>query len=1103
MPDLRDALRRAMSCCVAAVLTAALWPWAPGMTQAAAAESHGDAVAGAHLPAASDADAVAEEEAGPEEDDGDSGEPEQPEGPSEEDAAADAAAFQQIERAFSEAPYTYREATRLDDASFEEGAVPAFALAYRFCVDESATDGRLAVELEDPMDLLTLSVMPVDMPAEPLMVKVDAFREEGADPAASIEFSVVDVRKKPITELSVASLPFRLDAAEQERCASSAVREALRQEGSGLDPDDLRAAGEEPFTGFALMDWPDALTAQHERGFDLGFTLTLAPHLDARYELAEGARRIAVQPLEEVRAPRGFTLNGTDGSGWFNEDVTAAYAGHALAFSLEAAAFQDALPLNSAEGLHEGVALYAVSHRDKTITKVKGISYRVDKTAPAPVSFAVEGQRREERDAWFFQNEACITVFVKDPDVNVGSMSEEGCTLTPTVSGLSVMDAWVEYELMSGERQTETGLSVAGLQNETGTLRFTLDGDQAVRADSFRVHVRDRAGNVLDASLAGMREMPAEVLQLVSDAAAPELSVSFSNDDVRNGRFYNAERTGRFTVREANFGFIQEYDPDQIIASVTEDGRVRVIRAREFQLAGEGTWQAQHLFASDAECTVDAHVTDLVGKASRRFSTSFVMDATPPMLEVSFADEGQLVNGAYSPQPRTATVTVQERWFSADLIQLDLSSEPDSAGQLVPAQASPWADDGDVHRCTVTFPGPGTYGLTVNGTDQALNPLSDYACAPFTVDAEAPQISVQVAGEEDAASRAYAGACAVSVTVQDANMDPVSSVTVESIGLGAGAHPHQAYQMQTAITDTLMECACPDPARTPENDDVYQLQVNAVDRAGNVASKTVTWSVNRFGSTYVLSEETDALLSQRYVRSEDLSDIRIKEVNPSGWDAPSARISLSAGTRTSTLMEGADYTVQPYMEGGWPAREYAVGRSCFSADGLYQLTLRSTDAAGNTSMNTMEGTAPGRAQAADVVFAVDDTAPLVMFTGFEERHVSASVHEAGFTVEDNGEVARAVVRLNGQEVAAFDRSSLDANGGASVALAESGEDQALTVEVADAAGNVTVGIAPPVFINADPLARWLHDPAALAASTAAAAILVAGAAWMVRRRIKQ
>lgn len=1095
MPDLRDVLRRTMGCCVAAVLTAALWPWAPLTARAAEDGDSGEPVPEALLPASPASVSVP----GMESDEG-PGEEARPEDSTGADAETDAASFQRIELAFNEASYTYREATRLDDSSFEEGDVPAFASAYRFQVNESATSAQLEVGLEDPTDLLTLSVMPTDMPADPVSVKVDAFQEDGADPVASLEFSVANVRKKPIAELSVASLPFRLDAAEQERCAARAVREALQAENSGIHPDDLQAAGEELFTDLSLTDWPGAFAAQHEHGFEVRFALTLAPHLDARYELADDAQRISVQPLKEVRAPRGFTLNGTDGGGWFAEDVAAAYAGHALAPVLEAASFQDTLPLDSTEGIHEGVALYAESRTDKVVTKVADVTYRVDKTAPEPMSFAVEGERREEQDAWFFQHEASITVFVKDPDTNVGTSPVQRHAVMPAVSGLSAEDAWVEYELMDGQRRTKTGISVSGPQGETGALHFMLDGDQAVRADSFRVHMRDRAGNVLDTSLNGVREMPAEVLKLVSDSAAPELTVSFSNDDVRNGRFFNAGRTAWFTVQEANFSFIQEYDPDQVIASMTEDGRTQVIRAKELQPVGDATWQAQHAFATDAECAVEAQVTDLAGKASERFSASFVIDATPPMLDVAFADGDQLVNGAYSPWGRTATVTVRERWFSADLIHLGLVSEADNAGQSAPAQASAWTDQGDARVCTITFPGPGVYALAVSGTDQALNALPDYACPLFTVDAQAPQIYVQVAGEEDAASRAYADACPVTVSVQDANMDPASFITVESIGLGAGAHP---YQAQTAITDTCMSCSFPDPAYAPENDDVYQLRVSAVDRAGNTASKTVTWSVNRFGSTYLLSEETDALLSQRYVRSEDLCDVRIQEVNPSGWDASSALVSLSAGTRNATLAEGVDYTVQPCAEGGWPAREYVVEKSCFAADGLYQLALRSTDAAGNASMNTMDGTSSGRTHAAEVVFAVDDTAPLVAFSGFEERRIAASLHEAGFTVEDNGEVAQAVVRVNGQEVASFDRGELAAGGSAHVVLDESDADQALTVEAVDAAGNVTVQTSPPVFVNASPLARWLHDPTVVTAAIAAAVVAAAGGAWAVRHRRKQ
>ena len=138
---------------------------------------------------------------------------------------------------------------------------------------------------------------------------------------------------------------------------------------------------------------------------------------------------------------------------------------------------------------------------------------------------------------------------------------------------------------------------------------------------------------------------------------------------------------------------------------------------------------------------------------------------------------------------------------------------------------------------------------------------------------------------------------------------------------------------------------------------MYRLAVTARDRAGNEEVRTITWSVNRFGSTYMLHDDVRDMVSKGYLRSADMRDVCITEMNPSGVDERSVAISMTHGMRTRTLTRGQDYSLTPQTGALWPTYEYRIRKECFASDGLFQVMLHSTDVAGNASLSTMDGKA--------------------------------------------------------------------------------------------------------------------------------------------------
>lgn len=997
----------------------------------------------------------------------------QDDGDADESITFEAAAFQQIADALQAKEYAYLTETRLQASDLADdgwGIVPEGII---FQVDEGVASQELSVHLEDEADIFTLTITPLGL-VEEAHVKVDVVDVATGSALTAIEFDIEGVGKKRISALQPQPLAFRLSAAEQVCFAEAAFEDAIAGANSGFSQEDVRMTGGHAVADLQLVDYPDSFTAHEEQGFDVVCSLTLHPYLEERYELAD--QRISVCAIAAQEKPADLLLNGTDGSAWLTEDVTATYAGHALSLDLDASAFEDQLLLDSAEGSHEGIVLYARDKNDGAITKIANVAYRVDKTAPALISFSVEGTRKEAGDAWFFQRTAEVTVIVRDPECSSEETEDGGAAVRPQSSGLSEEDAFVEYALLNGQRVRKSGISLSGTDQDAGIMRFTIDGNQIVNATSFRVHVKDRAGNQLEGCLADAKEIPGHILRLVADAEAPQFSLAFDNDDVRNGSYFSAGRTGTFTITEANFECIQEYDPDQIIASMHEDEQLSVLRAKDFHEVGEDRWQAVHEFHADGTYSVEAQVMDLAGKWSNRITCSFIVDTTPPELHVAFDDEGA-AQGSYFSSPRTATITVLERNFAADQVDVDITAQPDAEGQLTEAVKGSWTSQGDEHTCTVFFPGQGTYRLAVSGHDLALNPMAQHVSSEFTVDTIAPEVSIQIAETEAQGRGAYRDACPVSAVIQDANLDPSSSITLMPVGLGSDVNP---YALATESSETSIAHLFSDPAHEPENDNVYRLEVTARDLAGNAASRTVEWSVNRFGSTFVLDDRAQQMVSKGYLRQEELSDIRICELNPSPLDDHAFSVSMTKGMQNITLDEGVDYSAQVDSQDGWSVRECVVRKGLFDADGLYQLTVRSADAAGNASMNLLAGTSEDRTHAADIIFTVDDTPPVITFSGFEANPVRSLSHEVVVAVDDNAKMDRAVAHVEGGASGVSEDVVLDGAGSLHLTLSESGDDQAISVEAHDAAGNMAVKQSPSVFVSASLLARWLHTPSLIA-----------------------
>ncbi len=671
--------------------------------------------------------------------------------------------------------------------------------------------------------------------------------------------------------------------------------------------------------------------------------------------------------------------------------------------------------------------------------------------------------------------------------VDMWGNSEDGATIVRDSAGLRVSD---DSDDGDDDQEKTVPFATRGYVQ----IPFAGDGSRLSLSDST-FSLTDRAGNVTEGSSGDLTlaelaaidgaNVPEDAEVLVIDTQAPAISLGYDNNDVRNGRYYNAGRVATITVVEKNFDLLQELYPNLVVATATVDGSESgmTLRTSDFQTTDGGTtWVATLDCSTDGDWVVSAGLTDIAGRSSESLEDGFTVDTLAPVITVDF-DNDDVRNGMYYNATRTATVTVTERNFSADeTIVTTTAEDADGNAQAAPG-GSAFVDAGDYDHVSQTyFGGELHYGMTVQSTDLAGNVATEYEVPEFVIDMTAPEVDIW--GIED--RHAYAGSVSPGARAYDINYD-LSESEVSLTGAHAGEVSWMSG-MTRDLSETGESFSVTDFSYELASDDVYTVVARAQDLAGNVASEEAVFSVNRFGSNYVFSADTEAL---RGAFLTEPRDVVVTEINVSGLVDGESRIDLTSGTEVSTLASGEEYSVEKGDDAGWSATTYTIPADLFDGDAFYRVTLTSEDLAGNLAQNTMEDKSEDRSSTASIAFAVDAAAPAASIVGAEDGGLYfGSSRTVSIGATDNVLLSSAVLRMDGQEVASWDAVELR-EGVSRFDIPADAEAHDLELEVVDRAGNVRVASLSNVTVASD-LWGYLRANPSLLASLVGALVLVTG-----------
>lgn len=282
--------------------------------------------------------------------------------------------------------------------------------------------------------------------------------------------------------------------------------------------------------------------------------------------------------------------------------------------------------------------------------------------------------------------------------------------------------------------------------------------------------------------------------------------------------------------------------------------------------------------------------------------------------------------------------------------------------------------------------------------------------------------------------------------------------------------------------------------REKASDDIYTLTATLTDKAGNESVDTITFSVNRFGSVYVLDESLKEIAGT-YIQEE--IDVKLSEINVDNLEHDKIKVVMDANGSARNLEEGSDYTVEESGgNGSWYQYDYTINKALFAGDGRYIITLYSVDAAGNINENVDES------KKAEISFGVDKTAPMVIPIDIEsDTQYPVDVKTATVAVNDNLVLEDVEIYI-GEEKCEY--SADGENYTFDIPSATVRQD--VTVAARDAAGNRTNYVISKVLVTTNAFIRWYNNKPLFVGSLTGMAVVSGGSAGLFvtfrRRRIK-
>ena len=599
------------------------------------------------------------------------------------------------------------------------------------------------------------------------------------------------------------------------------------------------------------------------------------------------------------------------------------------------------------------------------------------------------------------------------------------------------------------------------------------------------------------------------------DITKPRVTLSFDNNRVENEFYFKENRTALITVEERNFS----QDSFKILITDPAEGkgtRLLELERDSFQkVSGSGDstrWESRIYFNKDGDYQLSITGEDLAGNAMEdlvyaegtQAALDFTVDKTAPLLSVSY-DNNEALHEFYYRESRRAEISVEEKNFRSDLVEYTVvkdGSREGSTGLSAFSGGEGRENTELLHKASISYEEDGEYQFNIRLKDLAGNEALAYPEDRFVIDRTEPSLSITDIVNESANK----GEVSPKISYGDRYLDQ-DALSLKLTGEVHGEHELSSQQggsISIARTDALnlpMQKSMEETEsqkqkqeekegivyqssaggeegnlsfqnfpEEPDTDDVYRLSAKIVDMAGNETTEELWFSVNRFGSTYLLSDRAKALQGTYQKEGEE---ILISEINAD--EVLSSALTLYRNEEKHALSEGTEYqTTRSGGNGKWYRGDYLIKKDNFDKEGLYHLQISSQDEAGNLA--STEQTERG----AELRFGIDRTAPRILLSNVDDQGVyRGDILDLDLSVQDNFWLQQVDATVDGEhETSWTDKSLQEAVAKDSFPLQISGEEgkrHKLLIVARDAAGNESRKEVSDFVITNNPLLRLISQ----------------------------
>lgn len=461
-----------------------------------------------------------------------------------------------------------------------------------------------------------------------------------------------------------------------------------------------------------------------------------------------------------------------------------------------------------------------------------------------------------------------------------------------------------------------------------------------------------------------------EQITLNIDRTYPVISLEFA--DGKDQYYINHNRTLKIEIIERNFS------RDNLSLTILKDGK-EIGNDLEFVTENDpNPDRKKHIvlveLREEGEYSIYGAVRDMAGNTASLKERSFIIDKTPPKGEIIY--DREIPENGFLNESISVKVKIKEDNLDLDSVKIK--------GDGISEDFSYTYEDG-LYMADITFDKSGEYQISVFGNDMSGNALNALSSNKFILDLIKPNVLIY----DLTNNKSYNNDLSFKGEVLDEHLDFESfELTLKNKSQGLILNPSSSNSSGkiSFFVDKV--------ERLPENDGIYELCISARDLAGNSSDKTVNFSINRFGSTFMPSKELSEI-SGGYTRV--LGSVDIVEVNYDTIVPESTRVFLFRNGNTRLLNMEKDYEISHSNNGFLNSLTYSINKDNFNEDGIYAISIYSKDNAGNINITNRNESL--------ISFVVDRTPPRVY----------------SLNISSNEEYNRAV----DMEIKAFDNMKLD------------------------------------------------------------------------------